>query len=242
MVAAAGATGSAMAVPAVAKVPDEPGSSKEEWITVKTTVLPVLSENGKYFVQRGASWGLKLGRPVKIVGPEREGGERQLLGFATPVKVRPKRMLLELDADAASASQARFVVPPEVVAVAPPVPPAPVAAPEPAVEAVKIEQPTPVQAAPPRTLQGGVKRSSALGLGVLGKGLVIRNAEEAFWWKCKATVAGKRQALVKGGVPSKGEKKLGDGDFKLRTDAPEVEKNQLLLECDEGTATFAIQG
>ena len=235
-----------MAVPAVAKVPEDPASSKEaQWITVKTAVLPVLSKDGKYFVARGPSSGLKMGRPVKVVGPEREGGERPVLGFATPIKVMPRRVFLELDAEAVSATQARFLVPPEPMAVAPPAPPAPVTPPEPPApvqETAKLEPAPPVPAATPRTLRGGVKRSSLLGLGAIDKSLVIRNAEDAFWWKCKATLAGRRQAVLRGGVPSKGEKKVDQDDFKLRTDAPVVEKNQLLLECDEGTATFPIQG
>jgi serine/threonine-protein kinase len=240
---AVAAEGSVEATPAVAKLPEDPSRSSEpQWITVKGGVAPVLSKSGVFFVPRGATAGIRVGRPMKIVGPEREGGDRQLLGVATPIKVMPRRAQLELDAAAASSSQARFAVLPELVAAPPPVATAPVPAPEPALEPAELEVPTPpAPAAPPRTLQGGVKKSSFLGLGAIDKGLTLRNAEDVFWWNCKATLAGQLQLRIKRSVPKKGELNLDRGDFKIHADAPIVEKNQLHLECDEGTATFPIQ-
>jgi len=245
VVAAAGAEGSAMATPAVAKVPgDSAPSAEPRLISVKGTVMPVLfTQDKRAFVARV----LKQGRSLKVVGPETAGGQREVLGTATALKAMPKKggTVMHLDDAAAAASQELFVVLPDVVPASHIVGAAPAASPEPALEPATLEQPTPptpVTPAAPRMLLGGVKKSSFLGLGAIDKGLTLRNMEDSFWWNCKATLAGQLQMRIKGAVPKKGELNLDRDGFKIRTDAPVVEKNQLHLQCDEGAATFPIQG
>jgi serine/threonine protein kinase len=245
VVAAVGTEGSATAAPVVAKLPEEPAPpAQPQLISVKGTVLPVLfTKDKRAFVARV----FKPGKSLRVVGPETANGQRELIGTAAAVKAMPKKggTEMKLDDAAAAVSQEIFVVLPDVVPASHTVAAAPAAPPEPAQDPAKIEAvtaPTLVAPAAPRTLQGGVKRSSFLGAGLIDKGLTLRNMEDVFWWKCKATVAGQRQALIKGGVPSKGEKNLDQDDFKIRADAPVVEKNQLHLQCDEGTAVFTIQG
>jgi serine/threonine-protein kinase len=241
---AVGAVGSAAVAPAVVKLPAEPERPKggePQWLTVKGPVLPVLSRDGKSFVLRGSAGGLRPGRSVKVVGPETEGGRRQLLGLATVIRPTVKRgnILVSLDAAAAAATQERFVVLPEVEAPPPPVAPPP--PPEPALEPAKLELPTPEVAPAPRRLTAGVKRSSFLNFGALDRGLVIRNAEDVSWFDCKATLSGNRRYEIRV-IPKKGEAKVDEDSFKPHAEAPLVGKDELHLECDEGRGLFEIQG
>jgi serine/threonine protein kinase len=243
--AAAGAEGSAAAVPAVVKVPAEPErprAREPQWIAVKGAVLPVLSRDGKYVVPRGTMAGLRLGKPVKVVGPQREDGRRQVLGFAIPLKPLVRKgggMLVSLDEEATASSPERFVVVPEVEPAPQPVAVTP--APQPEVEPDKLELPVPQPEPVARKLGGGVKRSSFLNMGGIDKGLIIRNAEDAAWFDCKATLSGKRRYELRV-VPKKAETKVDEDSFKVHADAPKVAKDELHLECDEGVALFKIQG
>jgi hypothetical protein len=236
--------GAVVAAPAVEKrpAPAEPPKGQEpQWITVNGPVLPVFSKDDHHFVPGGLVGGLRLGRSVKVVGPPDMKGRRRLLGSATVIKAVPRRggVVVSLDAAAAAAPAERFVVLPMVEAAAQPA----VASPEPELELepAQLEVPNPPQpAAPPRTLVGSVKRSSFLGLGAIDKGLVIRNAGDTFWSDCKATLAGKRQVIILG-VPRKSEKAVDQDSFKPHVDAPLVGKDELHLECKEGTSLFKIR-
>jgi hypothetical protein len=233
----------AVATPAVAKLPDESVPSKApQYLTVKGAVEQVSLEKDGFLVARRLSQGKQ---PLKVVGPEEQDGRRQVLGQATVLGAASKLggTWVKLDAAAASASRERFVVLPEPAA-----PSAP-SAPEPDAE-LALEQPSkiepppppapPAPVGPPRTLLGGVKRTSLLGLGPVGKGFSIRNAEDVAWWDCKLTLDKKRRLALRG-LPAKSEKSVDLGDFKPHADAPMVEKNEMHVECNEGSALFTIQ-
>ena len=233
----------AAATPAVAKLPDESVPSKApQYLTVKGTVEEISLKEDGFLVARRLSPGKQ---PLKVVGPEERDGRRRVLGHATVLGAASKLggTWVKLDAAAASSSRERFVVLPEPAAASAPSAPEPDT--EPALEQPsKIEPPAPpAPPAPvgtPRILLGGVKRTSLLGLGPLDKGFSIYNGDDAAWWDCKLTVDKKRRLMLRG-LPSKTEKSVDLEDFKPHADAPVVEKDQMHIECNEGSALFTIQ-
>jgi hypothetical protein len=163
-----------------------------------------------------------------VVGPELADGKRKMLGYVTVEEVMPLRVRVLPDPATLAARGPRFVVLPEEDLAPEPV----VAAPEP-----PAPEPAPPPE-PPATLLGGVKRKSFLDTG-LDKTLLLRNAEKRAWFDCKITLFGKRQRYFRV-IPS-GPREMDLDGFTRTPEAPDVGRDQLHIQCNEGTAVFDIQ-
>jgi eukaryotic-like serine/threonine-protein kinase len=254
VVPAAGSEGAAAAVPAVGSmavapaVASAPKTGNEEGATRKeqskrpkrhegepselvavADVRQLVRRGDIFMVHAGAIAGLRKNMVLRVVGPEQEGGKRRVLGYVTVDEVKPMRTKLLPDpAVLASKDVNRFVALPEAEEGASPIPDGP---PAPA--------PAPATPPPPRKLALGVKETSALGLGVVGKGFTINSLEDHPLNNCKATIERALQHRFARLV--RGENKVDHSAFQPVSGVTPVRRGWMRIECDEGSQEIQIR-